>query len=207
MGKLLGIRAYARERGVNHSAVQKAIRLGRLRRSLSKDAKGRVQIDPAIADEEWRENTDRAQQRGGAAGRGTEAAPQANDFEAAPGENVPPVARAGVSSAPFLPSAGEHLGAPTGAPSYSQSRAVREAFLAKTARVRYEMLVGSVVRADEVRDQAFKTYRIVRDALLGLPSRIAPELAATDSPFEVHRILTRELTAALAGLVDEGRRN
>ena len=57
MAELLGIRAYARRRGINHSAVQKAISSGRLEKSLTKGKNGRVRIHPEKADAEWSHNT------------------------------------------------------------------------------------------------------------------------------------------------------
>ena len=55
--ELLSQRAYAARIGVSHAAVGKAIKRGRLSRCLV--AKGKRQlIDPLIADEEWRANTD-----------------------------------------------------------------------------------------------------------------------------------------------------
>ena len=47
----LSIRAYARHRGVSHTAVQKAIKSGR----ISQEADGT--IDPVKADDDWRNNT------------------------------------------------------------------------------------------------------------------------------------------------------
>ncbi len=52
----LGLRAYARRRGVTHAAVQKAIVSHRLRRSVTRRGR-RVWIDPDLADEEWERNT------------------------------------------------------------------------------------------------------------------------------------------------------
>jgi hypothetical protein len=60
MPELIGLREYARRRGVTLGAVQKAIKSGRIR---SIDGK----IDPEVADIQWRRNTDVAQQRGAAA--------------------------------------------------------------------------------------------------------------------------------------------
>lgn len=47
----MSIRAYARHRGVSHASVQKAIETGR----ITTLANG--QIDPAVADREWEQNT------------------------------------------------------------------------------------------------------------------------------------------------------
>jgi len=206
MAELLGIRAYARRRGVNHSAVQKAIRAGRLQRAISRDEKGRVHIDAAIADEEWVQNTDRALQRGAQQTDGPELAELPSPLSG-PADSSVDRHDAPPRSPRFTHLPGDGAPQAGGAPSYSQSRAVREAYNAKTARVRYELLVGSVVRAEEVRDQAFGVFRTVRDALLNVPHRVAAEIAATTSPHVVIQILNREFTAALAGLVDEGRRN
>ncbi|AGC43265.1 hypothetical protein MYSTI_01934 [Myxococcus stipitatus DSM 14675] len=57
----LSIRAYAKHRGCSHVAVLKAIKRGRLVKSITPDKK----VIPSIADREWIENTDltRAPQR------------------------------------------------------------------------------------------------------------------------------------------------
>jgi hypothetical protein len=60
---LLSVRAYARHRkerglpGASHTAVQKAIKAGRIRLTEGK-------VDPDDADRLWRENTDEGQRRG-----------------------------------------------------------------------------------------------------------------------------------------------
>lgn len=53
---LLSLRAYAKYRGVNLSAVQRAIKDQRI--STVKDEKGNGKIDPVTADVEWSMNTD-----------------------------------------------------------------------------------------------------------------------------------------------------
>lgn len=57
----MGIREYARHRGVSHVAVMKAIKTGRI--TLEPDGS----IDPAKADAQWNRNTDPGLQRGKAA--------------------------------------------------------------------------------------------------------------------------------------------
>jgi hypothetical protein len=55
---MMSVRAYAKHRGVRHSAVQRAIEVGRLCRSVVRDAKGRASItDVAAADREWEATT------------------------------------------------------------------------------------------------------------------------------------------------------
>src|SRR5690349_19377730 len=55
---MTSVRAYAKHRGVRHSAVQRAIEVGRLSRSVARDAKGRPSItDVTEADREWEATT------------------------------------------------------------------------------------------------------------------------------------------------------
>lgn len=65
------VAAFARTLGVDESAVRKAIRNGRLDRSLGRDARGRVAItDVALATREWTANRDPAKARGPEAAAG-----------------------------------------------------------------------------------------------------------------------------------------
>lgn len=64
------LRSYARSRGERglpgrtHKSVQLAVRDGRLRRSVGQDERGApVILDRALADEEWRRNTDQGRRR------------------------------------------------------------------------------------------------------------------------------------------------
>src|SRR5215468_8124655 len=54
----LSLRAYARDRGVSHTAVQKALKAGRI--PLEADGS----IDPAVADAAWNAAADRARPNG-----------------------------------------------------------------------------------------------------------------------------------------------
>ena len=49
----VSLRALARRRGVSLTAVQKAIRSGRLRKSVGHDARGPFIVNVALADREW----------------------------------------------------------------------------------------------------------------------------------------------------------
>lgn len=63
----MNVRQFAKHVGVSHPAVLKAIDRGRLTRSVSRDARGRVDIDPAEGAVEWAESRSRMPP----AGRGT----------------------------------------------------------------------------------------------------------------------------------------
>jgi hypothetical protein len=161
---LVSIRPYAKHRGVSHTAVQKAIKQGRIR--LSPDGK----IDQEAADREWSRNSSPV--------------------------NAPakPTARAAPVS-----------DRPGGGPTYAQSRAVRELYLARLAKIEFEERSGKLLSRDEVTTAAFTRARTMRDNLLNIPDRIAPMLAAESDPAVVHQILSDEIRQVLNDLSGETR--
>jgi hypothetical protein len=169
MSELLSIRAYARLRGLSHVAVLKAARAGRITLTDGK-------VDAAAVDQQWKANTNPGQHQA-AASRGAMATHEA---------------------AVTGPSAGP-AGAPTGGngaaagPTYAVQRAIREGYMARLARIEYEVKSGKLVEADKVRVKAFNAARKAREMLLGLPDRLSPQLAGEANAFEIHRILTEEL--------------
>lgn len=90
-----------------------------------------------------------------------------------------------------------------GGPSYGQSRAVREAYQARLARLDYEERTGQLVRIDQIRVRAFQKTRQVRDRLLTIPRRISAELAADADPRSIEERLDEELRTALEDLSHE----
>ena len=162
--------AYAKMKGVSTEAVSKAVRVGRLSKSVVFDAKSRPRVIPALADQEWTANTDSAQQRVPAVAPPRQA--QAPDPE--------PVAKDEPKTATF-----------------QQARTLREAYMARLAKLEYDEKSGLLVKADAVKNEAFKTARIVRDGLLNIPDRIAAELANETNQFKVHQRLTQEIRRAL----------
>lgn len=94
--------------------------------------------------------------------------------------------------------------APTAEPgepiSYAEARAQHERFKARLAQLELEQREGKLVEADVVKREAFRTARLVRDALLNLPDRVAGELAAETNQFKVHQRLVSEIRRALEDL-------
>lgn len=86
---------------------------------------------------------------------------------------------------------------------YSSARTVREVYAAKKARLAYEKEAGTLVAVQAVSDQAFKTGRAVRDAMLGIIPRLKAQLAATDDPDQVEQMLLAEIRLAIRGLAGE----
>jgi hypothetical protein len=72
--------------------------------------------------------------------------------------------------------------------------------MARLAKLDFEERSGKLVDADQVRAQIFALGRRAREALLGLPDRLAPVLAGESDPAEIHRLLAQELTTCLAEL-------
>jgi len=143
-------------------------------------AQGRVQlfggrIDRDAADREWIDNTDPIP--------GGSSTPGAVGPPAATGEDL--------AAAPS-----------TGGPSFHRARTVWQGYRAQLARLEYEVRVGKLVNADEVRQAAYDHGRRLRDALIGLPARVAAELAAARKRAECERILLREIHRLCEELAD-----
>lgn len=161
--------AYAKSKGVSTEAVSKAVRVGRLSKSVVFDAKGKPRVIPALADQEWTANTDSAQQRVPAVAPPRPPAPEPE----APARDEPKTA------------------------TFQQARTLREAYMARLARLEFEEKSALLVRADAVKNEAFRTARMVRDNLLNIPDRVAAELANETNQFKVHQRLTQEIRRAL----------
>lgn len=157
-------------RGQTHVAVFKAIQSGRLSERSAKKVKDRWVIDPEIADLEWAGSTD-ATWGGNGPGR----------------VEKPPTTVNGDDEQPGL----------SNLPSRNVSRAIREHYMARLARVEFERETGARVLADDVRKEAFEQGRRLRDALMNLPDRLANELAAQSEPAIVHLTLTTAIREAL----------
>jgi len=183
----LSISAYARHRaekglkGQTHVAVIKALQAGR----IVKEPDGT--IDPVKADAAWNTNTDPAQQRQ----QKTEKLPVPKT-EPRPKPAAPPPDSDSASPQPTQP----------GAPSYAQSRAIREAYAARLSKLEYEEKLGQLIKADKVRIAWFQTMRVVRDRLLNLPARLAAQLAAEGDERAVRSLLDEELRKALVDAAD-----
>ena len=134
-------------------------------------------IDPAKADAAWERNTNQAQKR--KATKSSEPTRRAADVDAPVG---PPIVNSG--------------------PSFAQSRAVKEAYNARLAKLAYEEKSGALVKTDSVKVAWFNTLRVVRDRTLNLPDRLAPLLATETDPKTVRDLLEEELRIILNDAAD-----
>lgn len=222
MAKTVSLREFGRRYGVSGEAVRKAIASGRLLRAVFYDEKGRPSVDPAIATQEWAELTSPS-----IGGKRTPVFRHVEPEQPPPVQEIvvppePPKPRGRPPKprppkpekpAPEQPAIEQPAAEPPApqddiprqtpggaAATFAQSRAIKEAYLARLAKLEFEEKSGVLVKADAVKNEAFKVARLVRDAMLNIPDRVSSELAADSDQFVIHRKLTLEIRRALEGL-------
>lgn len=87
---------------------------------------------------------------------------------------------------------------------YWTSRARRERTEADLADLRLAEQRGQLVRAADIRAAQSRKLASLRDALLQLPARLAPLLAAETDAGRIDELLQQELAQVLAQLVNGG---
>ena len=94
--------------------------------------------------------------------------------------------------------------AKSGAPDYKVSRAIREAYAARLAKLEFEEKSGKLVNLDEVKIATFNMARQARDRLLQIPRKVVPaviaEWTANADPRGVEEIIEAAVRDALEGL-------
>ena len=180
----MNLQAYANHRkalglrGTSHVAVINAINDGRLSApAVQRQGRSWI-IDPALADAQWASRTDPSER--GAMGGGT-ARPIGTAPSAVPATDQPPAAA-------------------KGGPPLAISKQVKAAYEAKLTELEYKERSGEMGNLQDVKRQAAKLARQVRDLLLIIPSRNAARLAAMSDPEDVRSLLEEEIEGALKGL-------
>lgn len=170
----MSLRAYAKRIGVSVEAVSQAIKAGRLTKSVTRDSAGKPKIGNAeLADKEWAANTDQSKPRNAITGD--------------------PKHRRASKDEPMKPMANDGGDIGGKGPSYAQSRAIREAYMARLAKLEFDEKSGKTVSADAVRIAIFNTARKARDMLMAVPDRVAPLVVGQTDQHEIHRILMDEV--------------
>jgi hypothetical protein len=187
----IALREYARQRGVSLTAIQNRARDGKLPRSIVRNAGGRiVGIIPELANEEWPQSSAIKQMGNRHAGEVN----RVMRASAAPKPAPAPKPVAAPAPAPAAPAPAPAAPPPPPAPadtsavSYTKARTAREAYNAQLARLEYEERSGKLVNADEVRAEAFKLARTVRDAMMNIPDRISAELVGQTDARDIHAL-------------------
>jgi hypothetical protein len=193
MSELIGIREAARRLGVSDTAVHKAIKAGRVKVAGRTPTSDRPLVAWPQTQADWLANSDAAK-RSHVGSRGS----PRREADPKPAVKLETNQRPEESQPVAMPSAdGQRMAA---GPSYAQSRAVREAYQARLAKLEFEERSGKLIEVDKVKASAFKTARTVRDGLLNLPDRIAHELAHETDPAAVHQRLSTEIRQVLDAL-------
>lgn len=97
------------------------------------------------------------------------------------------------------PPADERLPDVVGLVDYAVAKAKREHHEAEIAAMRQRKMAGELVSRASVERVAMKLGRLVRDQAMGLPGKLAPELAAVSDAWEIERTIE----AALRRLFDD----
>lgn len=181
----LSIRAYAQHRGVSHTAVGKAIKAGR----IPQEPDGT--IDPAKADAAWERNTLPSQNLNATA------KPVETRVATTPKVSTREVSTSQVST-PKVSTPLETTRA--AAPDYQTSRAIREAYAARLAKLEYEERTGKLISAEDVSVRTFNLARRMRDRMLNLPRRLSAVFAAEQDARTIEQRMEDEIRQALEEL-------
>ena len=178
MSELIGIRECARRLGVSDSAVHKAIKAGRIAIAGRTPTSDRPLVAWPQAQQDWGANSDSAKRTHvGATGKSE----RRTKYAGAPAAPVPPTS-AQVKAAEAATPASEEFDAPPAGkavqgPSLAQSKAVREAYLARLAKLEYERETGKVIPADEAKARWYKHITAAKTRILGIPAACKQRVA------------------------------
>jgi hypothetical protein len=79
-------------------------------------------------------------------------------------------------------------------------RTVREGYNAKMAQLAYEEKIGSLIDADKVRRAVREVGMSIKNALLNIPGKLSPILAAESEIDKIDKLLTDEIHIVLTNL-------
>ncbi len=88
---------------------------------------------------------------------------------------------------------------------FAQAKTAEMIFRARLRKLEFETRTGKYLLADEVKVRWYGIARQIRDKLLGLPSKLAPQLAALGDMKEIRDLLDAEIAATLRSLQEEIR--
>jgi phage terminase Nu1 subunit (DNA packaging protein) len=91
------------------------------------------------------------------------------------------------------------------ATTYAQAKLADMLFRARLRKLEYETKSAKLIPTDEVKAVWFKQARQIRDKLLAMPAKLAPQLAAVSELRAVRELLDTEIEGILKGLQDDIR--
>jgi len=206
----ISLRAYAKRRaaaglpGSSPEAVSKAVKSGRLSRSVVLvDGEPKI-ADPELADREWL-----ARSAPRIAPRGEGHQPVTAARPPPPGQPIAPTSGRGRGQAPRppAPSNGDHDNDQDGGESFQAARtrkeraaADRERALAETAKIELAELRGQLGRVADFKAKLVNAFTTCRTKLAALPARArSRDPSLTLAQVELLESLVRETLAELAG--------
>ena len=173
---MMSVRGYARQRGVSHVAVLKAIQTGRIPQEVNGT------IDPAKADAAWEAHSDPAKRPAATpADQPLKLTKPTGPSATAPSDPPPP---------PGM--------------SFAQARTAHEIAKAQRARIQVQRLKSEMVERVSAMNLVFKLARQERDAWINWPARVAALMAAQMGVEVsiVQKILETQVRAHLEELSD-----
>ena len=84
--------------------------------------------------------------------------------------------------------------------SLNDAKKVKEYYQGLLAQINYDKETNRLIEITKVEQEAFEVARNLRDTLLSLPSRIAPEVASMNNIADIIHIITNEIHYALETL-------
>lgn len=168
--ELIGIRECARRLGVSDTAVHKAIKAGRIVVAGRTETSNRPLVAWPQAQQDWGANSD-STKRNHIGATGT--SERRTKYAGEPAKAALPTRAevlSGAADAPeYAPPTGGG-GAAVQGPSLAQSKALKEAYQARLAKLDYDERMGKLVSADEVKGRWFKHITAAKTRILGIPA-------------------------------------
>lgn len=91
---------------------------------------------------------------------------------------------------------------PTKSTDYAKARTADQIYSARMKKLRYEQAAKKLAPVCDIEAASFKEMRIIRDACLNIPARIAAQLAAETSEHRVYQLLEDEIILAFQKYTD-----
>ncbi len=89
--------------------------------------------------------------------------------------------------------------------SYAQAKLADMVFRAKLRRLEFEIRSGKYLLSDEVKVRWYGITSIIKNKVLAMPAKLAPQLAAMSDIAEIRDLLDAEIIAILKSLQEEIR--
>ena len=182
---------------MSDTAVHKAIKAGRVTVAGRTPKSQRPLVAWPQAQADWQANSDTSKR----SHVGSQGSPR-RESDPVPAVHLATSARPDEVQAPENTAvAGDPAPSRQTGPSYAQSRAVREAYQARLAKLEFEQKSGKLVDADEVKVRWFKMITAAKTSILGIPAACKTRVA--DLPLSVVAAIDLVCREALEDLANE----